>query len=113
MASMELTGKQRKHLRGLAHGLKPLIHVGGKGLTPELLHQLDEALEHHELVKIKFLDFKDEKNELTAEMASKLGCAEAGTIGHHVIVYRPARDPEKRSIKIPPRPAAEKTAADA
>lgn len=104
---MELTGKQRKHLRGLAHELRPLIHIGGKGLTPELLHQLDEALEHHELVKIKFLDFKDEKKELTAEMESKLGCAEAGSIGHHVIVYRPAPDRDKRAIELPPRPAPE------
>ena len=101
---MELTGKQRKHLRGLAHSLKPLVHVGGKGLTPELVQQLDEALDHHELVKVKFLEFKDVKRELTAEMISELDCAEAGTIGHHVIVYRPARDPEKRSIKLPPRP---------
>ena len=105
---MELTGKQRKHLRGLAHSLKPLIHLGTKGLTPELLQQLDEALDHHELVKVKFLDYKDEKNDLKAEMVSKLGCAEAGTIGHHVIVDRPARDPEKRSIKLPPRPPAPK-----
>lgn len=101
----ELTGKQRKYLRGLAHGLKPLIHIGAKGLTPEALQQLDEALDHHELVKVKFLDFKDAKDELTAEMVSELGCAEAGTIGHHVIVYRRARDPEKRSIRLPARPA--------
>jgi RNA-binding protein len=102
---MELTGKQRKHLRGLAHGLKPLIHVGGKGLTPELLHQLDEALEHHELIKVKFLDFKDAKAELTSKITTELDCAEAGTIGHHVILYRPARDPDRREIELPARPA--------
>jgi len=97
----ELTGKQRKHLRGLAHDLKPIVHVGTKGLTPEVLRQLDEALEHHELIKVKFLDFKDSKAELTAEMISELNCGEAGTIGHHVILYRQARDPDRREIRLP------------
>ena len=104
---MELTGKQRKHLRGLAHSLKPLVHVGAKGLTPEVLRQLDEALEHHELIKVKFLDFKDSKQELTSEIESELGCASAGIIGHHVILYRPSSDAEKRLIHLPKAPLAD------
>lgn len=96
-----LNGKQRKYLRGLAHGLEPRVHLGKHGLTDALLRNLDEVLEHHELVKLKFLDFKDEKKELVAEMERRLDCESAGTIGHHVILFRRARQPEHREIQLP------------
>ena len=99
--STALTGKQRKFLRGLAHGLEPLVHVGKHGLTDALIRNLDEVLEHHELVKVKFLDFKDEKKELVAEMEQRLDCESAGTIGHHAILFRAARQPDHRQIRLP------------
>ena len=96
-----MTGKQRKFLRGLAHSLKPVVHVGKQGLTDGFFANLDEALEHHELVKIKFVDWKDEKAELTAEIEHRLDCQSAGRIGHNAILFRPARLPENRNIKLP------------
>ena len=47
-----LTGGQRKYLRGLAHGKKPLVLIGKNGLTESLFVALDEALESHELIKV-------------------------------------------------------------
>ena len=96
-----LTGKQRKYLRGLAHGLEPLVHLGKHGLTDALLANMDEVLEHHELVKVKFLDFKDEKKELVSEMERRLDCHSVGTIGHHAILFRQARQPDRRQIRLP------------
>jgi RNA-binding protein len=97
----ELTGSQRKYLRGLAHELDPLVLVGKGGLSEGLLENLSLALEAHELVKVKFNDFKDQKKELAAEIVAKLGAAEVGAIGHVSIFFRPASDPKKRHIELP------------
>ena len=97
----KLTGRQRKHLRGLAHGLKPVVHVGKNGLTASVLESLDQALGHHELIKVKFVGGKDGRDEACAEIGDRLGCELAGTIGHVAIFYRPAADPEDRKIELP------------
>jgi RNA-binding protein len=49
-----LTGRQRQHLRGLAHAFEPLVHVGGGGVTDGVLRAVDTALRAHELVKVRF-----------------------------------------------------------
>ena len=49
----KLSNSQQRYLRGLSHGLKPVVMVGGKGLTVGVLAELELALEHHELVKVK------------------------------------------------------------
>jgi RNA-binding protein len=102
-----LEGFQRKYLRGLAHHLVPAVSVGQKGLTPSLVEELDRALDRHELVKVKFLDFKEKeaKTALSAELAEKTGAALCGLIGHTAIFYRPQADPEKRLIHPPTRDA--------
>lgn len=101
----ELKGFQRKFLRGLAHGLSPVVHIGQKGLGPSLAKALDQALNDHELIKVKFVDFKDkeDKKELCAEMEKVSGAQLAGMIGHVAIFYREHKDPEKRKIKVPQR----------
>jgi len=55
----KLDGYRRKYLRGLAHGLKPVVFIGQKGLTSEVLSSTEKALETHELIKVKFNDFKE------------------------------------------------------
>ena len=50
---MKLSDKQKQYLRGLAHSLKPVVHIGSAGITPGLLTELDRNLEHHELLKVK------------------------------------------------------------
>ncbi len=97
----QLIGAQKKYLRGLAHGLKPVVRVGRNGLTEGLVDSLDQALDSHELVKVKFTDFQDQKKTIAAEIDQRLGSVQAGAIGHVVIFYRPARDPEKRAIRLP------------
>ncbi len=97
----DLTGAQKKHLRGLAHDLKPVVRIGHGGLSETVLAGLEEALESHELIKIKFSDFRDAKRQLTAEINAQLGSQQVGAVGHVVILYRQARDPEKRRLRLP------------
>jgi len=99
--STSLTGAQRKALRGLAHGLKPVIQIGRAGLTDGVLASLDEALADHELVKVRFLDHREHKRELCEEVEKRLDAAHAGTVGHIAIFYRPAARAEDRRIRLP------------
>lgn len=100
-AQDSLTGTQRKFLRGLAHGLKPVVHIGKAGLSEGLFENLEQALESHELIKVKFHDFKDQKNTLSDEVAARLDCEAVGKVGHTVVFFRQARVPEHRKIRLP------------
>ena len=103
----KLTGHQAKYLRGLAHGLKPVVFVGQKGVTDELIASTEQALTRHELIKIKFIDFKknQQKKEIAEAIEAKTGCFMAGMIGHIAILYRQHDDPEKRRVVLPKGPA--------
>jgi len=98
-----LKGFQRKHLRGLAHGLRPVIQVGKNGITPELIKAVDEALESHELIKVKFVDFKEERKTLSQEIGEKTSSEAVGLIGNVAIFYREHPDKDKRKIAVPSR----------
>ncbi len=101
----KLESFQKKHLRGIAHGIKPLVFIGQKGLTPEVLSSAENAIESHELIKVKFNDFKEkeEKEEIAARIEKETGAENVGMIGHTVIFYRQQEDPEKRRIALPER----------
>jgi RNA-binding protein len=99
----KLTSIQAKYLRGLAHALKPVIFVGQKGLSQTLIQSADEAFRRHELIKVKFIDYKEkaQKKEIAAAIESQTDCRMAGMIGHIAIFYRPHSEPEKRKIVLP------------
>ena len=99
----KLKGFQKKYLKGLAHNKKPLVFVGQKGITATLIKAVDEALETHELIKVKFIEFKekDQKDEVSGLIEKKTGSELVGIIGHMAIFYRRQKDPEKRKITIP------------
>ncbi|MBU0544995.1 MAG: YhbY family RNA-binding protein [Proteobacteria bacterium] len=99
----KLKGFQKQYLRGIAHGLKPYVFVGQKGITESLLKSVDEALDRHELIKVRFIDFKerDMKKEITAEIEKAAVCELVGAIGHVAIFFRQQKDPEKRAVIVP------------
>lgn len=99
----ELKGSQRKYLRGLAHKLNPSAFVGQKGVTPALIEEIEQALDASELIKIKFVDFKEkeQKNQILDNIVSSTQSHLAGMIGHVGILYRQHKDKEKRQIKLP------------
>jgi RNA-binding protein len=98
-----LKGFEKKYLRGLAHDLKPLVLIGKEGITDGTVRAADEGLSQHELIKIKFNDFKEknQKEPLAGELVERTGSAQIGMIGHTVILYRPQTDPAKRRIQLP------------
>ncbi len=96
----KLEGLQRKYLRGVAHGLKPVVFIGQKGLTPEVLSSAGKAFERHELIKVKFLEFKDEKKNLSKEIEEKTKSEIVGMIGNIAIFYKAHPEKDKRKIKI-------------
>ena len=97
---MPLTKTQVRFLRGLAHDLKPIIHVGAKGLSDALLAELEAALEHHELVKVKIgAEDRDGRDDIAESLATRTGADTVQRIGHTVSLYR--RSSEKPKIELP------------
>jgi len=94
-----LKGSQRKNLRAQAHHLKPLVMIGAKGVTDQLVGSVDIALNDHELIKVKFGEFKEAKKEISEEIAKATKSELVGLIGNIAIFYRRHPDPEKRKIK--------------
>jgi len=95
-----LTSKQRARLSSLANGLDPVVHLGKAGAAEGVSDALDRALADHELIKLRFVDFKGERKELARELAERVGAELVRVIGHVAILYRQQPDPAKRSIKL-------------
>jgi RNA-binding protein len=93
-----LSGADRRRLRALAHGLKPVAELGRQGLSAAFLGELDRALEAHELVKVRLRAEREERSQLLAEVARRLACEPIGMVGHVGILYRPAAEPERRRL---------------
>ena len=89
----DLSNPQKRYLRGLAHDLKPVVMVGAKGVTPSLLAELDQALEQHELVKIKVAaGDRDTRDAWIAELVEPSEAALVARIGHTAVLYRRSKD---------------------
>ena len=100
MTAAELTGAQRRSLRGLAHGLKPVVIVGRSGLTPTVSREVDLALDHHELIKVRIEGERDERARVADELEKKLACQTVGSIGKVLVLFRQHDDVAKRKIKV-------------
>jgi RNA-binding protein len=96
----ELSSAERKKLRGLAHGLKPVLHLGKAGVQTPQIEAINQALEAHELIKIKFLDLKDQKKALLESITRQTDSHLAGLIGHVAILYKEQTDPTKRKVQL-------------
>jgi RNA-binding protein len=96
-----MKGSIKKYLRAQAHHLKPLVIIGAKGVTEGLLASVDLALKDHELIKVKFGEFKEEKKEISTQIAQVTKSEMVGLIGNIAIFYRQNPEPEKRKIRIP------------
>ena len=97
---MRLSSHQKRFLRGIAHSLDPVVMVGQKGVTPTLLKELDGALAHHELVKVKLADAYREDRAETIEILRDASKSElVQTIGRVACFYR--RNPQQPKIELP------------
>jgi len=97
---MALSKKQIKFLRTKCHALKAVIMMGQKGLTEEVLNELNIALTHHELVKIKLaVDDRDVRKQMIVEICEKSQSEEVQSIGKTLSIYRV--NPDQTIIDIP------------
>src|SRR5262245_33385796 len=97
---MALTGKQRRHLRGLGHALEAIVQVGKEGVTDGVTAQLGQALDAHELVKVKLGQATPEDRHSTAdELAARTGSELVQVLGRAILLYR--RHPEEPRIQLP------------
>jgi len=97
---MPLSKKQKKFLRAKCHDLKAVILLGQKGLTEEVLSELDTALTHHELVKIKLsVDDRELRKKMIADICENSQSEEVQSIGKTLSVYRV--NPDKAIIELP------------
>jgi RNA-binding protein len=92
-----LSGAQRRYLRGLAHPLRPIVQIGEAGLSENVQKALDEALDAHELVKVRLRQPEDKK-ETAKQLAERSAAALCGIVGHTVVLYRPNPDAPKISL---------------
>jgi RNA-binding protein len=84
-----LTNAQKRVFKAQAQRLKATLKIGKGGISPQFLVALDDALKHHELVKVKFDDFKDQKKELSPQLAQKSGSHLVTRVGNVIVLYRP------------------------
>ena len=95
-----LTAAQTRYLRCQPHGNKAHLQVGRKGLNHALIAELDGALEHHELIKVKVgAADREERDAMIDQLTERTGAALVQRIGHVAVLYRPAKD--KRHIVLP------------
>ena len=87
----ELSEKQRRHLRGLAHDLKPIIRLGNAGLTDAVATETARALHDHELIKVKAPGGgeREARDALFTELAQRTASALIHRIGNVAVLYRP------------------------
>jgi RNA-binding protein len=97
---IELTNRQLSQLKGMGQLLEPVLKVGHAGLSDGFIASLNQALNDHELVKVKFADFKEEKKTLSPEMAERTGSRLIMRVGNVAVLYRPNAEPDKRKIKL-------------
>ncbi|MCZ2259388.1 ribosome assembly RNA-binding protein YhbY [Sporosarcina sp. G11-34] len=95
-----LTGKQKRFLRSNANHLQPLFQIGKNGLTEAVIHQIEEALEAKELIKVNILQNCDEdKNEIAGKLAEQDGIKVVQVIGNIIVLYKESI--EKKRIELP------------
>ena len=91
--ALQLSDKQRRHLRGLAHELKPVVRLGSAGLTEALAAETARALHDHELIKVKTGGGdREARDTLFAALAERTGSALVHRIGNVAVLYRPRAD---------------------
>jgi len=96
---MALSPSQRRYLRSLAHDLHPVILLGAKGATDAVVKELDLALSHHELVKVKLSGGdKEERQQQVDFLAEGTRSESVQQIGHIVVLFRRNEDEPKLAL---------------
>ena len=96
---MTLTPKQKSHLRGLAHKLKPVVMIGNAGVTENIIREIDNNLSHHELIKVRISGMeREDRTETATDLCQETDSELVNVIGHIAVLYRAGKKPQ---IKLP------------
>jgi RNA-binding protein len=98
---MDVSKTQRNYLRKLANPLKPTVMLGKQGLTEQLVEKIGHELDAHELIKLRLLEYKDQKQQLAQTIVDETGAALVGIVGNVITLYRPSPDSDRRLIALP------------
>ena len=90
----EISNREIRELKARAQRLRPILKIGKDGLSPAFLKAADDALTHHELVKVKFDEFKESKKELGPKLAASVSAAPIMQVGNIIVLFR--RKPRPR-----------------
>ena len=102
MPAPALNEAQKRHLRRLAHPRKVIVQTGNAGLSDAVIKEVDHALEHHELVKIRVvMDDRKERDAAIARACVTLDAALVQRIGHVATLFRPNPDKKEDRIVLP------------
>lgn len=94
---MSLSQEQKKRLRTIGHQLNPVVTVGDKGLTANVLTEVARALDDHELIKVKIVtEDREDKKDIIHELLSKTGATLVQTIGHIALILRNVEKPNPK-----------------
>jgi RNA-binding protein len=96
----ELNNPQLRKLKAMAQGMEASVKVGKQGLSEAFIKSLDEELARHELVKVKFVEFKEQKKELTPQLADRTHSRLVMQVGNVVVLFRRNPDEAKQKIKF-------------
>ncbi len=98
---IELSGRQKRALRALGQTTPVALTVGKSGLSDELLRDADAIIERVELLKIRLPSMdRHDRGPLAQRISDALNADLVGVVGHTVLLYRPASDPDKRRITV-------------
>lgn len=97
---IDLTSKQRKILEKAAHHIEPMVIIGQNGVTEAQSNHVKNAFKTHEILKVKFNEFKEGKQELANWIAEDTDSTLVRIIGNVATFYRQAENPENRKIKL-------------
>ncbi|GBU12465.1 RNA binding protein associated with pre-50S ribosomal subunits [Enterobacterales bacterium] len=93
---MNLNNKQKQYLKGLAHPLKPVVMLGNNGLTEGVLAEIEQALKHHELIKVKVAaEERETKTLIVDAIVRETKASNVQVIGNMLVLYRPSTDDRK------------------
>ena len=97
-----MTSKQRAYLRGLASTMEPIFQIGKSSITPEITTAINESLEARELIKINVLkNCADDPRVLADILAERTHSEVVQVIGKKIVLYKEAKEKEKRKIILP------------
>lgn len=93
---IKLNSKQVQLLKKEAHDLEPVVHLGKQGVSDSLIQSVDEALDSHELIKVKFIDYKAARKELSRQIADRVNGVLVTVIGNNAVLFRMHEKEERR-----------------